>query len=224
MKRLILIFGLLLLISAGTYSQEKNNFRNIKIGLLAAPNLSWIKSSSDSIAGNGSRLGFNYGLMTEFYFTENYGISTGVNISYNGGKIQDKEHTSGFVYNKKYKLQYIEIPVCLKMKTKEYGYISYFGQFGFGASYNMKSRADYETIDDKNRNTYPDKIDINVTDKDISKFRGSFIVGLGIEKSLLGNTKAIAGLFFNNGITDIFKGDHSKGMNNYLSINLGVIF
>ena len=63
---------------------------------------------------------------------------------------------------------------------------------------------------------------VNVTD--INMFRALFIVSGGVEYSLTGNTKALTGIAFNNGLTNILKGKPNKAINNFLGLNVGIIF
>lgn len=113
------------------------------------------------------------------------------------------------------------------MKTKEYGYIAYYAQIGLGVSYNLKAKADNVAMATTSTPSVP--VPENETDKDvtgdkINMFRGSFIVSGGIEYSLRGNTKLLAGITFNNGLTNILKGKPNKGINNFIGLNLGIIF
>ena len=228
MKKNGLIIALLImfLYNAG-YSQDSKSkdSRNFKIGLKLAPGIAWLKPNSENLSNQGAKLGFSYGLVSEFYFTENYGIATGIDVSYNGGHLQDKTESLGNLDDMKYKLQYIEIPFTLKMKTKEYGYLSYFGQFGIGTSYNLKAVANkkYSNLDPAHP-APADVIDKNVTGDDIRMFRSSFIIAIGAEYSLTGNTRAFASLGFNNGLTNIMKLNKNKAVNNYVSLNLGILF
>jgi hypothetical protein len=133
--------------------------------------------------------------------------------------------------NRKYVVKYIEIPLMLKMKTNEIGYITYFGQFGFGTSFNLSAKANddfvYETTGDNETITNPD---VDVKD-DVRFLKESLIIGLGIEYSLGGTTSVIAGINFNNGFSNILKGKNDinseieeEAISNYLEINVGILF
>src|SRR5580765_1493502 len=95
-----------------------------------------------SIKKNGSYIGFCYGLLMDVKIPKNYAFSTGLIISYDGGKLN---YLDSVKFNTlpnttyppgtdvEYRLQYVEIPVSIKLMTNQIGYITYFGQFGLNA-------------------------------------------------------------------------------------------
>lgn len=224
MKKELLFIALIIFSFKAVYSQDtstpvKEN-SPMRIGINIAPGIAWIKPNSNNITSNGSKFGFLYGLIGEYYFTPYYGIASGIDVMYDGGQIQYNDLNP--IKSEKYKLQYLEIPITLKLKTKEYGYLSYDAQFGLGISYNMVAKADYDYIGQPP--LPPSASDVYVTNKDINMFRLSFIVSGGVEYSLTGNNKVLAGISFDNGLTNIIKGKPNKGINNLLSLNLGITF
>jgi hypothetical protein len=230
--RKILFSAVLILICLQTvFSQETPQLKEtaaFRIGINVAPGIAWMKANSNNLTSKGSRFGFLYGLITEYYFTSNYGICSGIDVMYDGGNITDNTNKEFYINDLKYKLQYIEIPITLKMRTKEYGYLSYFAQFGLGGSYNMKAKADNEVTKTGSTppvNGYPlNEVNKDVTGDNINMFRASFIVGGGFEYSLTGNTKALVAVSFNNGLTNILKGKQNKAINNLLCLKIGIIF
>ncbi len=229
MKKTVLIFTVILLTYNINYSQETNqDTKFVRIGLKVAPSVAWMKPNSTTYTNNGSKFGFSYGLMTDFFFSENYGISTGIDVSYGGGKLGFKGAVSGdTLRDSKFKLQYIEIPVTLKMKTNKIGNISYYAQFGFGVSVKLKAKEDwiYSGANAPLANNGQSGADVI---KDLNLFRGSFIVGLGGEYSLTGTTKFLAGIYFNNGLTHVLNSksreSKSDAINNSIGISVGILF
>jgi opacity protein-like surface antigen len=176
--------------------------------------MAWIKPDSKSIDRDGYRLGFGYGVQTEFRIQENYAIASGLQVSYRGGnlkfKYEDLNSLPDQVLN--YTLQYVELPVALKMKTNEFNKIRYYGMFGFSPSFIIRAKFDSESEDD-------------VDAKDgINEFNVSMLIGAGIEYTISGSTVLTAGLEFNNGFLDVFDGKEAKGVTNYLGITAGVLF
>ena len=185
---------------------------------------------------------------------ENYYLSTGLNLSTIGGKLKYPDlaypvadslsifaqGTSSDNYN----LSYVEIPILLKMRTNEIGYLRYFGQFGLGAGVNTKSRRAYKTS--YGTSTLSDD-DIDISD-DIRLFRFGLVIGLGAEYNLTGNTNAVLSINYNNGFSNVFNrnyyeldetdntvvlnddgltaksGPKWKAVSNNLSISIGVFF
>ena len=69
------------------------------------------------------------------------------------------------------------------------------------------------------------KPDPSLTFKDdINTFRGSMIIGAGVEYHLSGNMNLLAGLKFDNGFTDIFADARVNARNNFLSLQVGLTF
>lgn len=218
MKRIFLIFSGIILTFLTVQSQDNMaSIKPIRIGLMAAPSIAWMKPSDANFESDGVKFGSQYGLATEFYFTDNYGLATGVNIVYNGGKLNNKDAALKNIYNEiKYKLQYLELPLSLKMRTNP-GFLSFYGQFGLGLSFALNAKGDYKMKNNVKKEDDDLKNDVNI-------FRGGFVVGGGVEISLGGSTTALAGVTFNNGLSDILKGKDFKSINNYISLNLGILF
>ena len=78
-KTLIAIACLIFAVTAN--AQEINGFR---LGLTAHPTFGFIKAEGGK--GNGTNLGFSYGLLGDFNFAENYSFATGLTITTINGK------------------------------------------------------------------------------------------------------------------------------------------
>ncbi|MCF8296393.1 MAG: PorT family protein [Saprospiraceae bacterium] len=234
MKKTIILCVALIFILKMNYAQ--NEIDKFKFGLKATPTLAWLKPDNNSYEKDGSSLGFAWGAVAEFYIAANYAISTGVNITYSGGSLKYPHQqlitpidTAIGTLSRKYSMKYLEIPLVLKMKTNEIGYLSYYGLFGIGSSFNLSAKAkdDFSSSDLVGGQLTTDDIDIK---KDVSFFRESLIIGLGVEYSLGGRTCLMGGITFNNGFTDILKGNNSidgseqKAISNYIELNIGILF
>lgn len=179
--------------------------------------MAWIKPDQKSIERVGYRLGFNYGAQTEFRLSDNYAIVTGAQVAYRSGKLSFDAGKDSLGNNLSdptviYKVQYVEIPICLKMLTNQFNKIRYYGQFGFGTG--MRIRALKET-------EVEDKIDAK---KDINFLNVSMIIGAGVEYEISGSTVAFGGIEFNNGFVDIIDGNTGKAFSNFLGLNVGILF
>jgi len=217
MKKITLISLLLFAFTISAFSQNDKIFR---FGIHGSPSFAWLKPGDKTIESDGIRLGFGYGLMTEFSLADNYSFSTGIESSYSGGKLQWINLIDTSTITTLYRVQYLEIPITLKMKTNEINYITYFAKFGGGVGARLSAFKD-ETLK-KNQTT------ISVEDQNIknhvSFLRVAFHVGLGIEYSLGGSTALLVGINFNNGLTDMLKDNSISAKNNYININLGILF
>ena len=85
MKKILFISAIIFICVKAVYSQENFPFR---IGVDIASGLAWIKPNSSNITSDGSKFGFQYGLMGDYYLTSFYAITSGIDVMYNGGKIQ----------------------------------------------------------------------------------------------------------------------------------------
>ena len=216
--------GLLLLILTSSAFAQYNQRPNygFRLGLTASPTIGWAKPETGK--SNGINLGFSYGLLADFNFAENYSFSTGLTITTINGKtteINPSPYAVGVTeptaYDLKYMLQYVEIPLTLKLKTDKVEGMRWYGQFGLSNDFNIGARQDVEL------NGKSVAKDIGVK-KDINFYRAGLIIGGGVEYDVARSTSVAAGLTFNNGFTDISDDKNRSVRNHYLGITLGVFF
>ena len=208
MKRIIFT---LLLISSFTAADAQK----FKFGLTAAPGLAWLKPDTEGLESDGSKIAFSYGIIGDYNFTDNYALSTGIEIAYKGGKIINRDtaiSTVGEITT--FNLQYIELPLTLKMKTNEIGYITYFGRFGFVPAYNIKAKGE---VDVSGTIT---EVDL---DSEVNDFNVSLLIGAGAQYALSGETALIGSINFENGFLDVLDGSQ-KAIANVISLKVGVLF
>ncbi len=261
MKKLLLPIIAICLIFNSVDAQDD---RPVRIAFAIQPASSWFVPEGDILENDASRFAFSYGIITDFTIAgnANYGFSTGILINSQGGTLTNSMYHDGTttMFNKgdstttllnefaesteTYKLQYLDIPLTLKLRTNEIGNFTYYGQFGLDLSFNIKARQD---IDYK----FPSEPeiseeDLNISD-DISLFRTALQVGGGVEFNISGDTYLVGGIVWNNGLTNIFndknsikatadgdpeftdndslrEGDKIKATSNYLGLTLGVFF
>lgn len=231
MKKIAALLALFCLINQGLQAQKK-----FQLGMLLSPSTGWVKSNGENINSEGNKLGFNFGLFGDFNFSENYSFSTGFSIINTGGEISifDSDPNIKDKTIADIQLRYIQIPLTLKLKTNQIGYITYYGQFGLGIAMNYHARADVVALDGNNQTIAT----ANNTDfeDEVNLLRASMLINIGAEYNLSGSTSIILGLGFDNGFTNIFdkKAGSFEGankqsrdvnaINNLLLLNLGVLF
>jgi len=119
-------------------------------------------------------------------------------------------HTHYQLNERKFKTTYITIPFTLKMKTKEIGTLTYYGQIGVNNSFRWKATADDNvTVINDITNTLgatDSKSKIDIT-KDVNVYTASLNFGLGAEMNLSGTTSLTFGLNYNLGFTNVVKSD-----------------
>lgn len=216
-----LVTGLLLAGNVAVASAQRISF-----SMFFEPQISWLTADTKSINRDESRTGFNTGLIMDKFFTENYAFSTGISILNTGGALMyDDSTTFDFNYGDRdlpagsvldYKLQYINIPISLKLNSNQIGYLSFFAHPGICTHFNIKATAD----------GLSDGLDVdneNISDA-VSVFNLSYFIGGGIEYSLGGNTAVIAGLFYDSGFWDITRTKDYKATLSSVSLRLGLRF
>jgi hypothetical protein len=221
MKTKIFFLAILLFVAFSANAQ----FKKYTFGLKAAPQIAWMKPNVKGYEGNGVKVGFSWGFVSEFAFSENHCISTGFNILFDGGKLKfpvDSNGTIGSI-NRSYSIKSVEIPLTLKMRTNSIGGIKFYGQIGFGTSFRINAKVEDEYVNGSSR------IAIDKTSYDkVSFLRESLIVGLGAEYTLKAGTTLSAGLALNNGFTDMLSGSNGqtkeKATLNFIELNVAVLF
>lgn len=242
MKKTILLWAISFF-SFLTFSQSESS-PGFQLGIEASPSIGWFNPDSDGLSNEGSKIGFNFGLIGDFNITKNYAFSTGLIIMSTGGEIEfpDRKNVNALEVGGRttadIRLNYIQVPLTLKLSTNQIGYLTYFARFGFGlaVNYNAETDEEFEFPASSGTNNF-DEVDYA---DEISLIRTSLIVGLGAEYNLSGNTALVLGLSLDNGINNILSediydedangngiGDRNqdfKSINNILVVNLGIIF
>ena len=237
MKKALVILATCLATAPVINAQDDSS---VRFGLKLSPNLSMLRSETKGLRSAGNTLGYTFGLMAEFPIgtSGNYRFATGLNLNNVGGKSsQEFSYLSAIngptlmrELETTYKLQYIELPLTVKLMTNEIGYMRYFAQVGFGASFNIRAKADrvvpqyFAAPANDFVETFIEEENENIQDE-INLFRAALIVGAGAEYNFSGNTSLLFGITYNNGFTNILGPDKkAKLLNNYLELTVGVFF
>jgi opacity protein-like surface antigen len=235
MKKIFRILFLIIISSQLAFAQGSDPV--FHFGLKAVPNLGWIKTDDTDTKSDGSKFGFAYGLVTEFRFAENYAFATGIEVAYRNAKTKSNLSsvdtatalTTTVNDASSLKIQYLEIPLTLKLKTNEIGYFRYYLQIGVAPGFKLRARADRKTVTqitnaagtiDGSSTEEQDNLDIK---GDINNLNMSMIIAGGVEYNISGNTNLLLGLVFNNGFSDIADGDFNA-KSNYLGLSIGILF
>jgi hypothetical protein len=233
MKRYIFlfVFGTLTLLAS---AQD----RPFNFGLHGLTNISWIKSDVDKAVykSDGATMHMGYGAEFNYFFIKNLGIGTGIDVVYSGGKLKytDKyptETDSLGTLSRKYRLQYLSIPIVLIGSTGDMmGDFSIYAKFGLGTSFKLKARANDEFWAEYMGDQKMIMDNTNIS-KDVSFIRESMIIGLGGTYRIKDIISVNLGLTYNNGFTDILTGKNKANMDikenaklNYFEISLGLLF
>lgn len=225
MKKLlttILLFGLI----TGLFAQDENNLKNFRFGLVATPSMNWYKPDDvKKLEKGGVKVGFAWGLQMEFRLNSVACLVTGLQLDYDRGYLKFLDSTFFFYDTKEstyllpsdtagkswvvyklneriYKTNYVNLPLILKMKTKEIGYLTYFGQFGINAGFRLKAKSNDEVTQMTTNFPKSSLSDIDNT-RDMNMLRMSLCIGGGAEYNLSGSTSLLFGVNFNYGFTNV---------------------
>ena len=222
MKRFLRTIIILIMVMASIPSQGQGKLRfNVHFD----PQIAWLSSSDhDAINPDGSILHLQAGIQMDYFFQENYAFVLGFGISNMGGRLIYGEGTD-YVQNDepvsilpgqevKMNLQYLDIPLGLKLKTEELGYATIFLQLGFNTMFRLSSH-----ISSKDG-----ELDKDHVEDSINLFSLGYHVGAGIEYRLGGNTAVIAGIRWTDGLINISEHDGANLTTNAISLHLGILF
>ena len=234
----ILVFGML--ITQLSFAQGEFRF-----GLKGSSNFGWVGGTSKNIVNDGTTVAFGYGIMGDYYFKSNYGISAEIMLS----NIKSKfKVTEPLAFNSamsdtvndlryEYNIQYLDIPLTMKIRTKEIGDMTYFGQFGVSMGFALnaktsivstglpKSISDQEPTEYRVNGAEGDAFTVNNFDDKVFLFRLPLIIGGGVEYKMAGSTSLQGGVRIANTFTDMFVKDKTAiAKNNYVALSIGVLF
>jgi len=227
--------GLLFLLPAA--AQE-----NLKFGFQLSPSFSHMRSTDPDIRAGGTNLGLKMGVLGEYYFRENYAFATGIGFFFNtGGTLL---HQSAGQYwtrsgldslpaqaRLKYNLQYLEIPLALKMQTREFGYVRYFLEPGISLAINTRANGQVSGPGIRTDNST-----INIS-KDVNALLLSLSIGAGAIYSLNESLALTGGIFYQSGFTDVTddsgtvlepgkspRKEDARSSINAITVRIGIIF
>src|SRR5690554_2208727 len=231
MKKLFITISLLFMF-VSTYAQVGARF-----GFTASPAISWYSADHKQVENEGMRFSLNYGALVDIVMgnNERYAISTGMTINIGGGKLKginpDDPNSYSVLTSK---VQYLEIPVGLKLRSNESASnLTFYGNLGLVNGFRIRARADIEYFDeDKDKEL--ELLD-NVKFKELDFFPSNaekinvYQLGLhfeaGTEFRVSDNTSIVGGLFFRNGFTNVIKDeDDERVVQRNFGLRIAVMF
>lgn len=208
--RQILLLTLFITLASPAFSQ-------FTLGIKVSPQLSTnrVESSSDSISfsSDGAGLRLALGPIADFKIRENYYASTG--LLFVSKRAGVEASTPLGTIREEYNLQYLQIPITLKLFTNEVALDKkiYF-QVGGTLDFNI--------------NEEPEKQE-NILIRDFLLFDASLLIGMGMEYKVGVNTILFAGFTYQRGMVNTVNkdapvaGDLSLKIDQ-ISLDLGVKF
>ena len=249
MKKIVLVLPILCLFLVTTNAQEGE----IRIGMQASPTFSSMNTNNNNVNRSGTNLGLKLAMISEYYFQENYAITSGIGFHFNSGGRLLYEEPGAYWPNSdldagldslaagvklRYNLQYVEIPVGIKMRTREFGYLRYYLEPSLVFGFRSQARGDIEgrRFDGNSVGEDGEKIDIR---EEVGGFNFSWAFGGGVEYTLSGTTSLLVGLNLQFGVTDVTRntgvyfdsdrggeerGEDSAARISAIALKLGILF
>jgi len=237
----VLIFSLLSVFCASGFSQSEysaaptQEVKPVRLGFLARPALTWLSADNRELDTKGVRPGFSFGFMVDFTIAQNnnYAVATGLLINLaDGGKLKytdvrepsTNDPIEQGITDVNHNYQWLEVPLALKLKTNQIGYMTYFGQLGLqgGVKLSAKANGDFQFDSEGEDTRLIDQENIN---DDTRLFNAGLLVGLGAEYNISGNTNILFGITYYRGFTNILKGNviqtNEKGEVDYQQVDDG---
>lgn len=212
---------------------------DLRLGFQVSPTFSWMTTDDANLGNNGTNLGLKLGARGEIFFREKYAVIVGLGFGFNsGGQLLTKNEfidawqrtnfdnssvTPPFApgTDLRYKIQYVEIPIGLKFRTNEIGYLRYYAELPvitLGFRSQAKGQVEFSSM----------KEDITDIKKEVIPLALSWGVGGGVEYSVSESTALVGGLSFQKVFTDVTKNYggnvDSKATINSIVLHLGVMF
>lgn len=213
-----IVFALSLFLATGFVKGQ-----GLEITVFTEPQFAWITSDEGNVTGSGSIIHLNTGLEFDIFFMPNYAFTLGLNLNNQGGKmlygdsIEFRQTNETLVIpgntELKHHLQYVGIPLGLKLKTEEWGYTTFYVHGGFSPLINLKATTSNQ----------PDLVRENIK-PEINDFSLNYFIEAGIEYRLAGNTAIIAGFKWMAGFNDVTKNDFANNNLNSAGLHLGLLF
>lgn len=167
-----------------------------------------------------SKMGFTFGLMINYGFTENIGFHTGVHVGTR--KFGFNSNFLGSTFENRQKLTSVIVPVQLKLRSGELGStgIHIIGNFGVNGEINFSNKRSYtDTLN------YPNIIE-DKNSKNVNLFSASFVPSLGIDWDFDWGTVTMAASY-HLGLLNVLDKSTYPGINsrmNTIALDLGYYF
>ncbi|GEO02965.1 hypothetical protein AAE02nite_06290 [Adhaeribacter aerolatus] len=221
MKKISLAF-LLFLISGTAFAQWE-------IGIKLTPSIGTnrvIAPKNFEFKSLNAKTHFGGGVIADYFFRENYAISTGLIYNTRGAGVSYLDPNSSTNQRKsdEFAIQYLEIPVTLKLFTNEIGTdMKLYFQAGGSLDPRITAKVNNEKLsnNDEKYTRHFNILDISV------------LLGSGVELQLGESTKVFGGLSYHRGLIDVDNFYENKGQfnnnkisikNSYVALDMGLKF
>ncbi len=220
MKKNLITLALLLLIGVSGFSQKK-----LELSLSASPTLNWMSPGAKEVQNKNSTFGYEFGVNADIFLDADarYALATGLLIVNSGGELTFNT-SDNFVFGGEtfapgtsihMRIDYLEVPLALKLRTKQFYRWTYWGLFGLSNMVNVGAKGE-------SSDGLLDKADIN---DEVKLFNMSLNIGAGAEYDLGERNALLLGIVYKGGLFDMTKqAIGAKTTVNSVSFKLGLVF
>ncbi len=239
MKKIILLLPFLAFL---TFSNAQS-LGNLRIGLVFSNAIIFPSSDNVDIKSLAS-YDLDYGISFDYFFTENYALSTGVYIenpfifrengmstfadsSFIASDFAIKNNINYTTRGNREKItgMHLNIPLSFKLKTNEIGYFKYFGDVGILNSFRIQSRYSLEGTEIQKQRFGKLNAEMGGIKYMTNLYNFSLRIGGGIEWTISDNTALLVGIYYYNGFLDYIEdGDGQTTYMRKLSLRTGILF
>jgi len=201
--------------------------QGIGFGIHADPLIGWFTSDTKAVINGGPKAGFNFGLSFYKFFTDNYAFSTGLSLITAGGSLSYSDTiamnltdlTTVYPGNDViYNIKYLALPLGLKLRSNQIGYITFFTDVGVDPKFVLGGNIGIPLQNIEKENA----------DAELKNFNMGYHVTGGIEYSLGSTTAIVLGVNFDSNFIDITQDKGTKTadkiLHKILGFRLGVNF
>jgi opacity protein-like surface antigen len=217
MKKIILTLFAISSICQHGFGKKVNTddiFDKYRFSIFAGYGINTLKpvnstASNYAVTNQKSKGNFNFGISADWVLNDRYTAFSGIGIDWRGGTISAVHDTMNALAanylrstNVNYQLQYLTIPVGLKLKAAEFDKVKLFAQTGLDLAILLSQKGDYTGVLASGLPSTP------IAN---SKLKGSasalpvnfgWSLGVGAEYKLNKNNSFYATILYRNGITD----------------------
>lgn len=218
--------GLLIFLVTSLSAQYKTS--PLKFSLLAGGHLSWMNSDLPANSTGSLRIQGSLEAHIDYFFEEHFAFSTGVAWSFGGGQVIYQEslpfsfisgpYQLGAGEQITYRLRCVEVPLGLKMASREIGYTTLFSDFGLNPMWTEKASGD--TSDGVFRKS--------PVFKEVTRFNLGYHAELGFTYSFGNKTALVFSAYYKNTFldvtTDYLDKPHDTNRMNQAGIRVGFAF
>lgn len=203
------------------------DFRKHRFGLHGNTALTWFQVGEPGKENKSLGLQISGGLNYEYCFNRTISLATGaylgratagaeytsaVNLTYTAVDDQGNSSTQTAyqLHSRRYIFNSVDIPIKLRFRTPEIGYLTYLVDLGFNNSILTSTFASKNLV---TQNMGDSRAELSDNEKRLEAddeslfFRSGIAIGAGAEYNLVGNTSLFLGVNANIGLTNVLKNE-----------------